>query len=505
MVEPAKTSYSRVFTIEGRAGPDNKPVYQTCMKSAGVRRDFGAVTRIYSPDPASYGKFIVIGSTKAQSSDATTTLTAPLMRTIRSSLLRMANIGCPLDVQVHFGACAKPNEFNMYDKDIVLEGVMQTNYGTGDLGALNQGEDGKVDETSDISAQEYYEVMPLTYAAKADDIITNEILDVIIADAISCGDVCATPSDGKQKIYAVTAKVGGSAGTPPDIVWSLNSGGNFSADDIDSLSSAQDPTGIAELGSYLVVTSSDAGNLSYLLKSGLTYPATLNAWTGITTGFVAAKGPAAIWSTGIRAFITGLGGYIYYCDDPTSGVTVMDTGAASGGDDLHAIHGLDNSFAVAVGDAGAICYMADGANWSAVTRFVNVNVGLTGVWVKSKTEWWVTTNTGLLYYTKDGGATWAVKGFSGSGAGICGKVKFATPTVGFMVHTTAANVGRLFKSIDGGYSWKIQPDSGTMPTSYKASKLAVTSVDPNFVVFGGLATGGTDGKLIIGSCANGNP
>ena len=51
MADIAKTSLSRVFTIEGRAGPNNAPTFQSCMKSSGVKQDFGAITKIEVPDP----------------------------------------------------------------------------------------------------------------------------------------------------------------------------------------------------------------------------------------------------------------------------------------------------------------------------------------------------------------------------------------------------------------------------------------------------------------------
>ena len=500
MSDPAKTSLSRVFLIEGRAGPESVPSYESCMKSSGIKRDFGAITKIESPDPTTYGRFITIGTTKAAKGDATATLTSQMFKNLRSKLLRMANIGCPIDAQIHFGGCGKANEFNLYDKIFVMENVNITNYSTDDLVALNQGEDAVINDMGDISAMEAYEIMPLNYAARGDDVVTNEIKGIIIADAISCGSDCASPSNGLKKIYAITAKAGGSAGTPADIVFSLDGGVTFIAHDIDSLSTAQDPSGIAWVGSYLVVTSADAVNLNYVTKTSITTTGD-ETWTGVATGFVSGKGPQAIWSGGIRAFIVGNGGYVYYTDDPTVGVTVADAGTAAAGDNLLAVHGLDSTFAVAVGNAGAIVYTADGSLWTALPRFVGVTINLNGIWVKSKTEWWVTTSAGTLYYTLDGGTTWTQKTFSGSGAGVCYKVAFPTPTVGYLTHTTAANVGRLLKSVDGGYSWKVQPDSGTMPSIYKAGPLAVSPIvtEPNFVVFGGLASGGADGKIIIGS------
>jgi hypothetical protein len=469
------------------------------MKSSGVKQDFGAITKIEVPDPNNYGKFKTVGTSKGAKGEATATLTNRYFRNVKSDLLRLARIGCALDAQIHFGGCGKPSDFNTYDKIVVAEDLQITNWGTGDLGALTQGEDVVVDETGDISAQECYEILPLAYATAADDLVTNEVIDVVIADEISCSADCGTKSDGKQKIYAVTAKAGGSSGTPPDLVYSLNGGATWYAHDIDSLSSAQDPSGLAEVGNYMVVTSYDATNLSYVLKASI-LGGVDHTWTAVSTGFVAAKGPKAIWSTGARAFIVGAGGYIYYTDDPTGGVTVMDSGSAAAGDNLVAVHGLDSTFVVAVGDAGAIVYTADGVLWTAVPRFVPVWYGFNGVWVKSKTEWWVVTNNGHMYSTINGGTTWAEKTFSGSGSGICGKIKFSTPTVAYMTHTTAANVGRVFKSVDGGYTWKVQPDpnNGTMPTLYKAKPLAVTPVECNFVVIGGLYTA-SDGRIVIGS------
>lgn len=496
---PAKTGSSRVFLIDGQARPDHAPTFESCLKAMGIDFSTGDIERIECPDPNQYNQFVEVGEIQGAEDRPSTSLTGRYALDLKSKLLAIAKKRCSVDTHVHFGDCTDPSAFNDFKKALIYVGAKTTNYSTEDLGALGSDEEAKIDETADISAREVFEYLPLSYALRAGDIITNEIVDGIVCDDPSCGD-CEDESDGCEIIFFITIAAGGSPSTPADVVYSLDKGATWRADDIDSLGVSSDPSGVACVGIYLVVVSNTDGSIEYAFLSefdGVTDP----AWTSVTTGFVAAKGPNDIWSVGVSAFIVGDGGYVYLTTDPTAGVTVLDAGIATTSN-LNAVHALSAEFAVAVGDDGVIVFTDNGTTWALAP---NTPIGVGGgnfntVWVVSELEWWIGGTTADLYYTLNGGVTWTIKAFPGSGAGVIRDIQFPKNGIGYLAHDTVTPVGRILESIDGGFSWIVAPrGKGALPAVDQVNALASCIHDPDFVVGGGLADDGSDGFLLVGS------
>jgi photosystem II stability/assembly factor-like uncharacterized protein len=272
------------------------------------------------------------------------------------------------------------------------------------------------------------------------------------------------------------------------------------AHDIDSLAVAEDPDELAQLGDYIVIVSADSASHHYILKSDL------NAYTDptateVTTNYVAAGAPRAIYSTGSIAFIVGNGGYIYSLEDATAAPTVLSAGGVVV-DDLLKVHALSDVNALAVGNNGAVVYTEDGSTWTAATRPVGAGIHLNSGWMVDERTWYVVTSTGLMYYTLDKGVTWTQKSFPGSGSGVGYDIKFPTRSVGYMSHSTSTPRGRVLRTIDGGYSWAVLPESaGSFPLNDRMGALAVCDKDPNFMIAAGLADDAADGFIALGSSA----
>ena len=491
----AQSAFSRVFVIEGGARPDHAPVYNSCLRMQGITQGFGDLESIECPDPFQYGKFISVGSIRGATERPTTTLEGRYALDAISTLLKLARQGCNFDIHLHFGQCTDPSIFSQYKKAVVLRAAQLTNFTTEDLGVLVSGDNAAINESAELSGDEIFELVPLTPSSVGGSVIVNEVLDVVVCDAVSCGD-CENESSGCDKIYAVTKAAGGSPATAGDVVFSLDGGSNWFSHDIDS--SSAEPDAIACVGDYVVVVTNAGDALEIVLKDDLN-SYTDPDFTEVTTGIVAAGSPNDIWSVGSFAFIVGDGGYIYKCSDPASGVEVLDAGSATT-DKLLAVHALNQFFAVAVGNDGAVVYSTDGALWTSVTRPVGVGINLTSVWIKGENEWLVTTSDGRLFYTLDKGTTWVSKAFSGSGAGVAYGLAFANSNVGYLSHSTATPRARVFRTIDGGYSWNTIPEeTGTCPLADRVNALAACSIDPNFVVGVGLDDDATDGFIVVGS------
>lgn len=499
---PLKTGQTRIFLIEGRASPANEPSYESQLRPTGISQGFGDEERVEAPDPRNYGKFVEVATIKGATERVSTSLEGRYARDLLSKLLRLAQKGCAYDLQIHAGACSDPQNFNEFEKALILEKASNTTWNTDDLGALSSDENAIVNENADVSASDVYEVLPLTLQKQGASSITNEIIDVVYCDSISCGD-CDDESDGCSKAYAISKAAGGSPGTPADVIYTDDDFANVYAHDIDTLDAAEDPDAIDCVGDYIVIVSNASGSIHYEEQDD--FAGGLDpVFTEVSTGVVAGGEPNDIFSVGRKAFVVGDAGYVYTTTDPTAGLTVVDAGEATV-DDLHRVHAISEEFAVAVGENGVVIFTENGSTWGEVTtRPVGVGVTLNTIAVKDEKEWWVGTDGGELFYSLDQGETWTEKTFTGSGTGEVHDIVFATDSIAYLSHATASPAGRLLRSYDGGYSWKVLPEStGVIPANDRINRLAVCGSAAlqdaaNHIVGGGLADDASDGYLVYG-------
>lgn len=490
-----KSSQTRLFLIEDGANPNNAPSYESLARALGTSWPQGDITPVRIPDPDRYGQFKTIDFSRGQRGQPSTSIEARLERDL-SPFLKLVRKGCVFDVQLHAGVCEDPRNFNAgWEKIYVFEGALPTDYTTGELGALDADQDTPVNETIPISAQDYYEIKRLTGAELASSEIVQEIVDVVICDSRQCGE-CGIASNGCEKIFAITRSAGGSPGLPAELIYSIDAGATIGQSNVDTLAANEEPNAMACVGLYLVVISEDSESLHYAALTDILDG--VETWSEVTTGFVATKGPMAIFSASpVHTWIVAEGGYIYFTDDPTSEVTVQTAGGVTT-NQLNAIHGSDEENLVAVGNTNTVLFTNDGgAAWASVTG-PRPGVNLNAVWVKSELVWLVGAADGTLWYTADGGGTWSQKGFPGSGSGVVRDIQFATAAVGYMSHDTVAVRGRILRTLDGGFSWYVLPEAAglSLPLADKFGAIAACSEDPNTVFTGGLGDNATDGILV---------
>lgn len=487
---PAINAFSRVFLIKGQARGDHAPEFQSCLVAGTVEQAFGDIEKIECPDPDLYGGFIDIGQIRGSEERPSTSLTGRYASDIASELLKIAKLKKAADVQVHFGESEDPGNFNAFTKAVVLEQAFLTNVGVDELGTLESGGQAVVNENTDISALNWYEILPLKFSERAGTVVTVELVDIVLADKVD------ENSDGCNKLYATTVTAAGSGGTPADCVYSLDNGITWYAEDIDGLST-NDADAIAAIGDYIVVFSNAGGALFYIDKDELDGTGAEGAWATTTTGIVASGEPNDAWSVGTKAFVVGDAGYIYSTEDATAGLTVLDAGVATSSN-LTSVHALSKTEAIAGGASGALVYTLDGVTWSAAPASPEA-ASLDAVWMKSATEWWVGTATGNLYYSVDGGNTWSAKTFTGSGSGSITDISFASNSVMYVAHNSTTPRGRLLRSYNGGYNFVVLPEGvGSLPLSDAINAIATCKWDVNFVAAVGLGDDGSDGFVLRG-------
>lgn len=496
MAEALGTGFSRVFLIEDRASPTHVPIYEGQWRAGALSWGQGDITLIYEPSTTQYDSFNVVSKIKGQPDNPTLAVVARYSTDL-SALLRLTKKGCENDLHVHFGQCQDPRDFNGgWDKVLIFEAASVTDYGTDELGALSPDERAIVNENVTFTGSNVDEVKRIKFAKKAESNIVQEVVDVHVCDAATCG-ACGIASDGCQVVLVLTISVGASPGLPAEIVYTQDGGATWLDSNISTLGLAEDPSAFTCVGNYVVVISNGSNSVHYMLLAELLDGT--GSWAEITTGFEAGGEPNDIFSLGPTfTWIVGDGGYIYFSDDPTNGVTVQDAGSATT-QDLLDVHGINELELIAVGKSNAVVHTADGGEtWESITGPA-VGVQLNTCQMVTNLIWWVGANNGKLYYTTNGGTTWAEKTFPGSGAGSVKDLKFASRNVGYLAHTTAAPAGRILRTINGGYSWYVAPEgTSTIPTNQGINALAVCE-DVNVVFGGGVTVVNGDGIVVASS------
>lgn len=491
---PGKTAYTRVHIIEGRARPDHEPDFQSCLKAQAFSKSFGDIERIECPDPNRFGSFIEVGQIQGADERGTMDLMGRYAADLASDLLRIAKKRCANDVHVNFGACTDPRQNNKFTKKLILEDARLTNYNTEDLGALSSGENAVINETTSLSIADIFEVLQLSFSKKAEDVVLNPIVDIVICDRVSCGD-CDEESDGCEKIYSLNLASVGSPGTAPDIIYSLDKGQTWALNEINSMLSSEDGNALACVDGYVVVVSEDTESHHYKSQADID-AGVIGGWLEATTGYVATKGPLDIWSVGNFAFVVGEGGYVYAMTDPTAGVTVLDAGVATT-EGLNCVHALSDELAIAGGDNDIILYTKDQTTWNVATATGGGN-NILCCWMKNADEWWVGDDAGNVYYSLDAGVTWTEKTLPGVGWTAIYDISFASKSVGYMSAKKGVR-GYLLRTYDGGYSWVVLPEgAGSLPLSVGFTAIASCPDDVNFLVAGGLDDVGTGGSILVG-------
>jgi photosystem II stability/assembly factor-like uncharacterized protein len=479
-------TYSRVWLIEGGAGPSRRRDYFGNWKAGAISWDLGDITTIREPDPNNYNKFIRTGRYRGEPGDPELTITARYTFQ-RSRLLKMARLDCEHTLHVHMGQCENPQDFPRgWEKTLILEGASINSYGTEDLGAMSPDENAPVNEEVPFVGTDLYEVTRLTFSEMAAAMTTGSVLDVYVCDSAQCG-ACGVASDGCQVVLALVGAFAGSPGLSSGILITTNGGGLWTA--VAGPPVAGDALFCA--GDVAVVLAEGDGAMYYTDLSDLSVG--MVNWTRVDNGFAPGEGPINAYSLGAsETWIAGAGGTVYSSSDPALGVQISSQGAT--GNDLNAIHASDSLNVVAVGAANTVLRTANaGVSWGVVPG-PEPGAVLTSVWMRTPLEWIVGSATGRLWYTINGGATWDEKGFTGAGTGSVNDIVFATPSVGFLAQNTGT-AGRVLRTIDGGFSWYVLPEgAGSIPVNESVNRLAVCD-DPNILYAAGVGAG-ADGILL---------
>jgi len=486
----------RVWYVEGGVHPLRAPSLLALGKFSGdPAQKLGDDKKITAPDPNSFSKDIQVG-TIAGSSDRAT-LSVGVRSTVQASILiGWKNAKCRVDIFALSGKCGNPQDFTSGgEKWVYFPDGKISGHGYEGFGAYGRDEDKETNEKVDMTSEEYYEFLYMGEEAVGAAYTVRQIMSVDVYK----GDDCEQCPDPCARVLASMAGASATPGTQPILLYSQDSGITWGQQTITTLFSNEDVADGTIIGDDLVYISNIANSMHWTEIDQI-YEGT-NLWVEVTSGFVKNKGPRAIWSADPRhTWIVGDGGYIYFCANHWTGVTVIDAGVTTT-QNLLAVHAYNVDNILTVGNSNAVVWSKNGGDtWISVTGpAVGLNLG--ACWMWDKDTWFVgegAGGTGKLWLTNDAGKTWTQMPLP-INANRIDHIEFISEAEGYL-SVRSGGMSYILRTITAGNEWITLP-MGKRATPVNNSNLldmAVCSKYSNTVFAGGLASNGTAGIIVRG-------
>lgn len=481
----------RIWIQEDGINPLAPYRYYGCMMMDSPNQDLGTPDPIYCPSSEQRNKWDIVDDVPKAPALGTFDFTQHAGFDLREIWMQFKRRGCKVNLQVLAGSCQRPDDFSQWDaKEVYLDSRL-SNLGHGGLNPLSGDDNAVVDWTGSFNFRDWDVINQIKFAEVADSTIVAEVLDGFYYDTAQCGD-CGTPSDGCNLAYLLTAANTGSPGLSSQLLYSINGGDTWAGLDINSLA-GKTANRAAAMGNKIIVVSQASDSHHWAPISSI-LAGTVGAWTQVSTGYVAAKGPRAIYvKNSSQAFIAAAGGYIYYLTSASGQPSTLTDGSVTT-QDLNDINGNGNTI-VAVGGNNAVLVSSNGGNTFSLVTGPAVGVNLTAIWCLSATTWLIGAGNGKLYCTLNSGSTWTEISLGLAGITVINDIRFFDGVVGY-VAAEVAGAGVVFRSTDSGNTWSNQaPDISSLPTSQRIN--FAYPCGRNNVLVGGRKTVGGDGLAAI--------
>lgn len=491
----ASRGNARAFIAKVRGSCGSGYEYYNCIRMAGLDKSFGDITPIYCPDETLLDNFVEVASVRGADGRWSSSLTGRMPSRSTSTLRTLAETKCKFDLQVHFGSCTNPTIFNTYDKVIVLEGVLISNYSTTELTAVSPDERGIIEETVTISAAKAYEVYSTELIQTADTIDQNGSFPAITegkyTDCDDCGN-CQTYF-GLQ-LPLVCNVVGNSL----EIFWTLDSGETWDTTTLPCTAfTCTNPIETYQIesdGFNLYITFNEgAGNNGHLYIVPISE---VIAGTISSSSFNNLGNTLTIYDTHLTStslWIAGTNGIVYKYNKSNNTYS-LQTNTTLFTNTWHDLDAIDDNNVLVGGASGLLLAKVNGSGFilkPIVYNLVTITDRITIVRMNSAKEWLVGTVTGELYCTTNGGSTWSlVQDFGGCIAAF----KMVTANIGYLVTKDPA---RVFRTLDAGNTFAEIPDTyGLIGATTYFTDVVGCQHDPNkFFV-----TGRITGQALGASC-----
>ena len=456
-------------------GPNTPVYFLGCHDLGDISEPSGSIELLRCMDKK--GGWKTVGSTQAPP-DAVTTSIESLTFATRDWLEKIA---CNFTLYSLQRSGGEPDIFTNYIRALALNNARITS--VTDKGIVHHEEETGSTQSRDIEAWPPVIRTGSLTARRETTSETTALNDVYTYSPLDCEDR-VKPGD---KVIA-TADASGYTG---NVLQTLDAGVNWAALAADPFASGKPIlSGVAfpisdtviRLLVAKVAPAGAQGQIAYSDDNGATW--TLVSIGGATAAHGAVDSGALFALDQGHVWLASAKGYVYFSSDGGMTWTAQTAGTLTA-KDVHAISFLDENYGLAGCVDDVLLITSDGGTTWELTAAVTGSGDHIYCVAPSGDYWWVGTDGGSLYYSRDNGATWTERSFSGSGVGSVDDIVFANELVGYALHNSASPVGEILVTINGGYSWK----AITTPANTGLNALTIADVSTVYAV--GEVEGGT--------------
>ena len=457
-------------------GPNTKPEFLGCHDLGDIVEPSGSITLVRCMDKKK-GGWKTVGSTQAPP-DAVTTSIDSLTFAVRDWLEKLS---CEFNLYVLTRNGGEADIFENYIRAIVLNNARITS--RSDSGLVHHEEEQTSMQSRDIEA---WPPVIRTGELTARRQTTSETLalnDIFTYSPLDCENRIK-PGD---KVIAMAD----ASGYTGNVLQTLDAGVNWAELAADPFATGKNiMSGVAVAISDTVVrlivakeaTGGQQGQIAYSDDNGATW--NLVSIGGASAGHGAVTGRSLFALDQGHIWLVSALGYIYFSYDGGVSWTAQTSGGLTTKNGL-SIAFQDENYGMAGFADDVILYTTNGGETWALTAAVSGTGNDVLVVSASGDFWWLGMEGGTMWYSRDLGATWTQRSFTGSGSGDITDMAWANDCIGYAIHNSSAPVGEILCTINGGYSWK----AITTPTN--AGLNALTVADDSTVYVAGEVQGGT--------------
>lgn len=495
--EVVTQKHKRAFIQYGGARPNAAVRYSgqnaQYMKIEGVTMsESGDVNPIYVPDPHRIGRYRLVGRTIEPPDMFEASIV--MMEQHGGIPKQLTTIGC-FNFYEATGRCKDLSDFGSGWSDYVLvySGAI---VGEKDLGdRMSWDEDAAIEDELSLTISDIYPVGALAFGAEGNGVtLTRAISDITFGAGAGDCSGCGVGEEA-ERLYAIHA--GDGTATAAAVVYSVDGGQTWTSAAITGIAATEQPTAIRQIGSYLVVVSPTAPGyyVAELDEQGLP-----SAFQKVTAGFAVGSAPRAIYAAGAsEVYFAAADGSVYRSTSLLAGVETLR--GEEGTSEARAIGGYRETLVVANDEGVLLVSRNRGATWEVLADPTS-DGELSALAVLDERRWWLGTDSGELYYTLNGGATWTAVALSDAGDGVK-DILFVTDEVGYILVDGAART-RLMATWNGGATWTASAPRVTgLPVLPTLTRLAApmgadAAVAANTLAIAGAAASGDLGRILLG-------
>lgn len=426
-----RNTQGRVFVSTGVINPFK---YYGVMSVGPIEKAMPATESVFTID--SKGNIVKIAEIKdhdKQPSSSSLTGYIPLLS--KSNIENLLDKSS-CDIQIHYGTCNNPSDFNSFDSALILRGATMTNYNISEPSTLVPNR-AILQETANIIIDNSYRVFTPTFNQVFGEAGIISMLGIVFADSNYC-DI----GDNNLDILVSFYNTGGYS----RFAYSFNNGVTWQANPslfAESSGGALN-TGIEIFknkiywsyvyGSDAYIQSIDVSDVinNTSLSSSLIFK---NSSYSIIKDMVATS--RYLWCAGGNG-----ASFVMRVDLSDNTTEIIDDDSIFSSAPVNAIDALDDNLVVLVGENNNIATYSNGVFFES-TIGLDSMAFLSDIKILTDNHWVVASDMGL-YITTNGGISWR-KTFS-----VQNTCKFA-----FYDNLTgyAANTDGVYRTVDGGNSW----------------------------------------------------